>query len=507
LSVPRFSKLIIPIIMIALLTACGGGGNSNTAPIGKIVSIQASNVLVGDVVFLDGSTSSDPEGNSLSYTWSFLSIPPDSETTLTDSFTDKPSFIVDKVGSYVAQLVVNNGHVDSVPEKATVIVVVPPPTVTILTPTPLSVATANPVTFTGTIDDPLATITVNGAVSTNNSGNFSVDITLAEGSNTVTIIATNNTGQVTITIDVVLKTLPGPKMTITSPGNNFFIGMTWDGVGASPVDDIPVKVTGTLNTTNGPPTVFVNNVVATIFPIVISSSYNFSVDILLSKGQQTITAIGTDSLGGSTTIGLNGDADYCVRGGVEAGVSAEFGNGQNNRCHEINGCNRNKFGFEGSSDTNALRNRPMPNAIFGLNDPVEFGSGYLAPEGQIDTRNDAFVHGLELKPADPLGCNIHDTCYQTCVPQGEPARENTWKACNQQQFNNHIRECRRVYPASCPFKITVFGRKVNDPVKCPLWFREKVLCTDIAGIYFFGVSTKKGKEIYLERQNDYCANP
>jgi hypothetical protein len=119
--------------------------------------------------------------------------------------------------------------------------------------------------------------------------------------------------------------------------------------------------------------------------------------------------VGLDSLGARTSITLDGEADYCRQGAAEAGVLAVRGDGQNNRCHEIDGCTNP---FADGSDTDARRNQPMPLANQNLNGPIEFGSGTIPP-------NEFFVHGQA--PARPLGCNIHDTCYQTCV-QGEAAK-------------------------------------------------------------------------------------
>jgi hypothetical protein len=226
--------------------------------------------------------------------------------------------------------------------------------------------------------------------------------------------------------------------------------------------------------------------------------YSFSADIQLSKGQRTITAEGQDAVG-STMVSVNGVADYCRKIEAEPGVPAERGNGQNNRCHEIDGCNRNQFGFEGSPDTVSLRNQPnlrfnelppVPKALHNLV-TVEFGSGYIPAK---DPRNDFFVHGQ--KPRDRLGCNFHDTCYQTCVPPGGGDRIAAFMACNLQQYEDHKAMCRKAYPATCPFT----GLEV---LRCPAWLREKINCFAIATIYLTGVEVGGGPQ-YDVRQNDYC---
>ncbi len=190
-------------------------------------------------------------------------------------------------------------------------------------------------------------------------------------------------------------------------------------------------------------------------------------------------------------VTVEGVADYCITGRSDG--TAERGNGQNNRCHEIDGCNRNQFGAVGSPDTVSLRNQPMPGATENLV-LVEFGSGYIPAR---DPRNDFFVHGQT--PRDALGCNLHDTCYQTCVPPVNESRDIEFRACNAEQYENHKAMCRKAYPATCPYT----GLEV---LKCPIWLGEKTTCFSIAATYFGGVSVG-GRSQYEVRQNDYCSAP
>jgi RHS repeat-associated protein len=80
----------------------------------------AQTVFVGTAVQLDGSGSTDADGDPLTYRWSFVSIPAGSAATLTGSTTVNPTFVVDKPGNYTVQLIVNDGKVDSTP--ATVVI-------------------------------------------------------------------------------------------------------------------------------------------------------------------------------------------------------------------------------------------------------------------------------------------------------------------------------------------------------------------------------------------------
>nr|HPO16331.1 PKD domain-containing protein [Candidatus Hydrogenedentota bacterium] len=77
-------------------------------------------VPVGANVVLDGSGSSDPEGNSVNYTWSFTVRPAGSTAVLLNSNTAAPHFFVDKAGEYTVKLIVNDGLLSSAPDYVTI---------------------------------------------------------------------------------------------------------------------------------------------------------------------------------------------------------------------------------------------------------------------------------------------------------------------------------------------------------------------------------------------------
>ena len=71
-------------------------------------------VLVGDLVQLDGSASSDVDGDPLTFRWQLASTPAGSHAALTDATAPGPAFIADLPGRYAVELVVNDGALDSV---------------------------------------------------------------------------------------------------------------------------------------------------------------------------------------------------------------------------------------------------------------------------------------------------------------------------------------------------------------------------------------------------------
>jgi hypothetical protein len=75
---------------------------------------------VSDTVTLDGSGSSDADGDSLTFSWSFVSKPGGSSATLSNTTAIKPYFKVDATGSYVVQLIVNDGAASSKPDTVTI---------------------------------------------------------------------------------------------------------------------------------------------------------------------------------------------------------------------------------------------------------------------------------------------------------------------------------------------------------------------------------------------------
>ncbi len=118
----------VPGDYIATLVVNDGMANSapdsatistvNNPPIANAGPDQS--VDEGSDVTLDGTASSDPDGDPLTFAWTLTTVPPGSMAMLANANTANPNFVVDVPGIYVAQLIVNDGQEDSAPDTVMV---------------------------------------------------------------------------------------------------------------------------------------------------------------------------------------------------------------------------------------------------------------------------------------------------------------------------------------------------------------------------------------------------
>ena len=120
-----------------------GGGEYNSHPLGKITDFgclvypsdcntinaapianagTAQSTYLGDLITLDGSASSDANGDALTYAWTIRSFPSLFAPTISSANTARPTFTVRDAGTYVFALVVNDGRVSSIASIVTVTV-------------------------------------------------------------------------------------------------------------------------------------------------------------------------------------------------------------------------------------------------------------------------------------------------------------------------------------------------------------------------------------------------
>jgi hypothetical protein len=86
---------------------------NNVAPVANAGLNQSA--ILGETVTLNGSGSTDANGDKLNYQWSVVSAPRRDHTVISHSTAEIASFVPDLPGTYVVQLIVNDGFVDSAP--------------------------------------------------------------------------------------------------------------------------------------------------------------------------------------------------------------------------------------------------------------------------------------------------------------------------------------------------------------------------------------------------------
>ncbi|MGV7229083.1 MAG: PKD domain-containing protein [Nitrospirales bacterium] len=102
-----------------------GTGGGNTAPVANAGPNQT--VQITNTVRLDGSDSTDVNGDLLTYSWTLLTQPDEGAATLDDATSVMPMFAADASGSYEIELIVDDGHVASDPDTVTITTINSPP--------------------------------------------------------------------------------------------------------------------------------------------------------------------------------------------------------------------------------------------------------------------------------------------------------------------------------------------------------------------------------------------
>jgi hypothetical protein len=182
-----------------------------------------------------------------------------------------------------------------------------PPEVAITSPNMMGRFNQSPIAVTGTVDDPQATVEVEGVAAAVTPGapgapaTFSAQVPLIEGNNLITAVATDAAGEIgTQTISVVLDTTP-PRLIIDTPADG------------SRVAEPTVTVSGlvndlTLGLIEGPgPVVEVAGVAAEVLDGRFLAS-----GIPLAPGPNTLTVTATDTAGNTAVAAVVVDFEEIV---------------------------------------------------------------------------------------------------------------------------------------------------------------------------------------------------
>lgn len=130
----KLIKTLGALCLSSLLVACGGGGGAalgvlveaarpsaapNVAPVANAgitqnITLGYAGGVASKVVTLNGTGSTDGNGDTLTFKWFLTQKPAGSVAELSSTTDPKPTFTADVVGVYKVSLIVNDGKLDSV---------------------------------------------------------------------------------------------------------------------------------------------------------------------------------------------------------------------------------------------------------------------------------------------------------------------------------------------------------------------------------------------------------
>jgi hypothetical protein len=374
-----------------------------------------------------------------------------------------------------------------------------PPEINIQSPGDLDLVILSPVTVTGTVDDPDASVTVNGIPASVAKRQFTASVGLPPGFHTITAVAQNAAGSDSDEVRVLVIIGTAPTVAIDTPSNNFVLGRRDDG-------SLTVTVNGWVRDNRlipqGQPEVTVrfNN-----SPVVAAVTQGTSISCLAPlrcwrytaamqfpppNGVMLSIEVEAETDGGSASRQISGIVDFCVRcTGANCGTlgaSLFQGHQQSRRCIvNSDGCS-GPLGDEFSNNpTNGMFATPGTSTAFGQEEDENTPAGAETVFGQ-------------RRPIQ-LPCNRHDECYHQRCPQ-ERTRSGVVadkQPCDQRFFNEMKAVCQRAFPETvCPVgRIGIFN--------CERWRNEKSSCYAWARRYYIGVGSNTLRYFLLGAYNSW----
>jgi len=277
---------------------------ANTRPVADAGLDNA--VLAGTPAVLDGTGSSDPDGDPFSFFWAITAAPAGSTAALDDPAAARPRFTPDLAGDYLVQLIVSDGNLDSAPDTALVSAFAPP--ALFIGDVALSEGNAGTKAFVFTVSR-VGTLIGDVAVQfATQPGTASGGIDYQNASGTLTIPAGQASGTITVNVngDAVMENDETFVVNLSNPVNATLADA--QGQGTILNDDTPSVSIGDVTVTEGN-----SGTSAAVFPVTLSGALSVNVDIQFSTQAGTATA-GSDFL---ATSGI-----LTIRAGRTSGVIA-----------------------------------------------------------------------------------------------------------------------------------------------------------------------------------------
>ena len=139
----KLLQILCALCLASLLVACGGGGgvalgalvgaalpdssSTNKAPVANAgvtqnISLGYANGIASKVVFLNGTNSSDANGDAITFKWFLTQKPAGSLAELSSVTEPNPTFTADVAGIYKVSLIVNDGKLSSTADPISITV-------------------------------------------------------------------------------------------------------------------------------------------------------------------------------------------------------------------------------------------------------------------------------------------------------------------------------------------------------------------------------------------------
>ena len=216
----------------------------NTPPVADAGTY--SDKIQGELVTLDGSASSDPDNDPITYLWT-LTAPAGSTAALSSTTTVNPTFTPDLVGQYEVSLVVNDGELDSAADVVLINVNANLPPIVSVTGTPISGTVPLTVDFDASLstDPELGVLTYSwdfGDATATETGATPSHTYTTVGIHTAIVTVTDDYGnseQGSVEITAILPNMPptvGPVATPSSGYSPLEVQLTANATDPNPAD-------------------------------------------------------------------------------------------------------------------------------------------------------------------------------------------------------------------------------------------------------------------------------